>query len=452
MMMLRTTRRRTRRLLRAAALAPLALALAPLALALALMAPALPLAHALPTARAQDKSTTKAVRGELKNGLRLILRPVEGVKDVSVVVLYDIGGDLDPRGRSGMAHLLEHVYVTAAAGSTPARTAADFFQRYERQAELVDAAARMGDLKIEEADLERERPRLVEEVANMFGRMPMLGAQNLAGERVRPTPHGGRKGGLPGHVAAITVEEMHERWKRYYKPRNATLVLTGAIDPDGVAALVKKHFGEIPSGDELPEAPEIETPDEPKGSNGTPDEIEVTPLQTGQKPIACIGLRGPRPGDGDHAAFVVGAVRLMVAAFGGGAGHPDGITVGWTPIDDPERLRVAGPLKQGESPEEGIARLDAWMKEVLAPDLAQADRVSIANNLGFFFWPETYPDAFLQNLYGLGFGLGRHRQLGHDPVALDEALGDLKPVDFRRVVDTMFLGARRSAIVVKPTR
>ena len=44
--------------------------------------------------------------------------------------LYGVGGDHDPQGRSGLAHLVEHVYVTAAAGETPSRTAEEYFQRY----------------------------------------------------------------------------------------------------------------------------------------------------------------------------------------------------------------------------------------------------------------------------------------------------------------------------------
>ena len=422
----------------------------------------------------EDKSTTKAQHGKLDNGLRLILRPVQGSKEVSLVILFDIGGDHDPKGRSGMAHLLEHLYVTAAAGETPARTAVEYFKKYaaranaqtgddytvvaaqfpkaDLEAELADAAARMGDLKIEPADLLRERPRLLEEVANMFGRMPLLGVQNLAGEKIRPSPHGGRKGGLPEHVETITVEALRDRWTKLYKPRNATLIVTGAIEPEAVARLVKDAFGEIPEGEPVPEAPEIETPERPNGADDGPEVVEVEPLQPGQAAVACIALRGPRPGEPHYPAFVVAAARLMIAAFGMGAGGPDGLVVGWTPMDDPERFRVAGPLKDGESAKDAVARLDAWMRKTLKPDLAAADRMAIQNNLGFFFWPESYPDPFLQNLYGLGFGLGRHRQLGHEPGRLDEALGALEPVDFRRVVETMFLGARRSVVVVKPTR
>ena len=57
---------------------------------------------------------------KLNNGLTVILRSVPTANKVAFVVLYNIGENHDPIGKSGMAHLLEHMYVTAAASDTPA--------------------------------------------------------------------------------------------------------------------------------------------------------------------------------------------------------------------------------------------------------------------------------------------------------------------------------------------
>ena len=146
----------------------------------------------------------------LENGLTVILRPIKGTESTALVVLYAIGNDHDPAGKSGLAHMLEHVYVTAAAGQAKARTAEEFAGRYaegangqtgdrytvfatvfpknDLETELKDAAARMGDLRLTADDLARERPRLLTEVDNMFGDFPMLAAVNNARELVRPTP------------------------------------------------------------------------------------------------------------------------------------------------------------------------------------------------------------------------------------------------------------------------
>ena len=57
---------------------------------------------------------------KLENGLTIILRPVPMANQVALVVLYNLGDDHDPVGKSGRAHLLAHLYFTAAAGDTPA--------------------------------------------------------------------------------------------------------------------------------------------------------------------------------------------------------------------------------------------------------------------------------------------------------------------------------------------
>ncbi len=149
--------------------------------------------------RAPDAKPAAAVKFSLDNGLTVKIRPIQGAGNVALLVLYKLGGDHDPEGRSGLAHLVEHLYVTAAAGAVPARTAEAFFQRYragcnaqtgdrytvfatvfpkgDLEKELAEAAARMGDLRITAADLDREKPRLLDELSNMFGRHPYPGGR-----------------------------------------------------------------------------------------------------------------------------------------------------------------------------------------------------------------------------------------------------------------------------------
>ncbi len=57
-------------------------------------------------------------RFQLDNGLKVILRPIQVAQSTALVVVYGIGSDHDPDGRSGLAHFVEHLYVTAAAGDT----------------------------------------------------------------------------------------------------------------------------------------------------------------------------------------------------------------------------------------------------------------------------------------------------------------------------------------------
>ena len=53
---------------------------------------------------------------ELENGLTVLFEPIRGCGETALVVLYSIGGLHDPKGESGLAHLIEHVYVTVTCG------------------------------------------------------------------------------------------------------------------------------------------------------------------------------------------------------------------------------------------------------------------------------------------------------------------------------------------------
>src|SRR5262249_45843893 len=129
---------------------------------------------------------------------------------------------------------------------------ATVFPKELLEREVDEAAARMGDLRITADDLDREKPRLIEEIDNMFNGVPQLVAYNNARERSRPTPLGGRKGGIPEHVAALTLEAVQDRWQRYYKPKNATLVLAGAIDPTTARPMIVEKFARLPGGEPIP--------------------------------------------------------------------------------------------------------------------------------------------------------------------------------------------------------
>ncbi len=318
-------------------------------------------------ARAPEPPPAAATqRFRLDNGLTVRIRPIQGAGDVALLVLYNVGGDHDPLDRSGLAHLVEHLYLTAAAGAGPARTAEAFFQRYhaggnaqtgdrytvfatvfpkgDLEKELTDAAARMDDLRITAVDLDREKRRLLDEVANLFGRIPALGAVNTARELTRPTPRGGRKGGLPEHVNAITLDEVRARWERYYKPRNAILVLAGAVD-EAARQAVTARFAGLEPGDEIPEPGE---PDPPKA--GAVREEAVHSLQPQAEPVACIAFAAPEPGSELYAPFLVLVARLWAASAQPGGDRIGRPSVYFPLLEDPAVLGVSATVKPGEAP------------------------------------------------------------------------------------------------------
>jgi zinc protease len=407
----------------------------------------------------------------LDNGLTVRVRPIRGASDVALLVLYKVGGDHDPLGRSGLAHLVEHLYVTAAAGANPARTAESFFQRYragcnaqtgdrytvfatvfpkgDLEQELTEAAARMGDLRITAADLDREKPRLLDELANMFGRLPALGAVNVARELIRPTPRGGRKGGLPEHVSAITLDEVRAHWERYYRPKNAILVLAGAVDEAATRQAVTARFARLEPGAELPQPGE---PGAPKA--GAVRELSVRSLQPQAAPVACLAYAAPEPGSDLHAPFLVLVARFWAASAQPGAGGGAGTgrpSVYFPLLEDPAVLGASATAQPGETAARAIARLESFVGDTIAPPFRDDERASARQMFALFLGTAEIPDlALAQNPYGEGLSLARREQLGIDPLKLSRTIDALTERDVRRAADEIFTPARHAGAFLSP--
>jgi len=402
----------------------------------------------------------------LENGLTVVLRPVAGAEKVALLVLHPLGNHHDPEGQSGLGHLIEHCYVTAQGGPTPQRTMQEYVARYpggwnaqtgdrftvvacvfppERlEDELRDAAARLGDLRITKADLTREVPRVVAELANMYGGMPMLAAPNLARERVRPTPRGGRRGGRPEQVKGLTAEVLQERWAQFYRAKGTILVLAGAIDPTAIRDHVHHYFHTLPAGEAAPKPAEVPQPNLP-----VTETVEIQAVQPNAPAAACLAWAAPQPDDDLYAPFLVLVARLwqQVQAAGGGMGGP---MVRFAPLDDPHVVALVGPAT-GRTPEEAIAPLEKMLGAATAQPFSAADLTAARNAFGWMLGVADVPDAMLaRNPYGAALAAGRRVQMGIDPDTLRARLDAVTAEDVARAAATVFAPERRAAVVVVP--
>ena len=420
-----------------------------------------------PVNKAVHPAEPGSERFVLDNGLTVILRPIKGTESTALVVLYSIGSDHDPAGKSGLAHLLEHMYVTAAAGKASARSAEDFASRYPEGAngqtgdrhtvfaavfpgknletELKDAAARMGDLRLGAGDLARERPRLLEEVGNMFGDIPTLAASNHARELIRPTPGGGRRGGLPAHVNALTLTELQDHWKRYYKPRNAIVILAGAIDPSAVRKLITANFAQIAPGEELPTPTE---PAPPKGLGRIMALAVRSPVPDAES-TACLAYAAPAPGSDLYAPFLVLVSRLSARAFMLGATGPTGSPVYFTPLDDGAVISISTAPKPGESTTGTFKRLEDFVAQTIEPKLGIFERMTARRQFGPFLGLVELPDsALVNNPYGVAFSLGRRDQWKLKPADLISACDRVTDDQIRNAAREIFAPDRRARAII----
>jgi len=397
------------------------------------------------------------------NGLKVFLRPIDHCESIALVVVYSFGEGADPEGQSGLGHLIEHLYCMSAAGDIPARTAEAWFSAYapplgcnaqtgedytvfatvfrpdRLEAEIREAALRMSDLRIEQADLEREWPRMELELSNMHGGFARLAAMNRARELVRPSPTGARKGGVIEQIRTIPLEHIKARWAKYYRPNNARLAIAGGFEPAHARRLIERWFARLPSGEPAPAARP-----RPPGMSGVTDIITAqqhfgTPESDA---MVCKAFRAPLPGEEHYIALqsVVGGLyrKMMAQRSVSGPGAPQ---VFYMAVDDPSFIAVMAPVPSQVAPEKASAELDRWIASaVTVKDEAAA--VDTATPRGAFGplmgLPGTPELALAQNPYGLAFGLARADQLGIDAEELVAGLDKLTGQDLRRCAEAVF--------------
>ncbi|ANP45391.1 M16 family metallopeptidase [Candidatus Viadribacter manganicus] len=208
----------------------------------------------------------------LANGLRVYAMPDRNTANVSVQVWYDVGSVDDPAGRSGFAHLFEHIMFKSTrnmpeqffdrltedvGGYNNASTYDDFTNYYEvvpanhLQRVLWAEADRMGSLVVNEESFDSERDVVKEELrqrvlASPYGRLFYLFLPQVNYD-VHPY---GRPGiGSIEDLDAATVADVRAFHAQYYRPDNAILVVSGNFDQAQLDAWVDQYFGDIASPD-----------------------------------------------------------------------------------------------------------------------------------------------------------------------------------------------------------
>ena len=317
------------------------------------------------------------------------------------------------------------------------------FPEKQLDAELQDAAARMSDLHVTADDFDREKPRVVQQLGFMFGSSPPLAAQNNARELIRPTPRGGRHGGLPAEVKTLTLEDVQSYWQRYFKPKNAIIALAGAVDPATARQAINAHFARLAPGEQSPAPGD---PGQPK--YGVVKELTVNSRMPNAQPMACLAYAAPQPGSKSYAPFLVLIGRLWAGAEKLG-GDQSSFPVFFTPLDDGAIVAVSSPAKAGENAATALARLETFVRETIEPPLADSELAATQQQIGFFLGTFDLPDEVLQNVYGVAFSLGRREQLGIDSTALKRALQGVTEDDLRRVASEVFAPERHAGVFVK---
>jgi zinc protease len=372
------------------------------------------------TARADETFT-------LDNGLQVTLRSVPKAEQTAVVVLFNVGGDHDPAGQSGLAHLIEHCYVTAAAGTTPARTVEAMQRTYktwnaqtgndytviavvvpsaDAAKEIREQGARMGALTITAADVQRELPRLETELGNMYERNPVLAARNHARARIHPGPEGHRHGGVPAQLATLTAEQLQARWAALYKPANARLLVMGT-DAEQLKSEVEAAFGKVSRGSGIPVPAAMRAP-----KLGGTETLTISSDLPKATSIACVAVPAAPGTDRLYGAWCVALTRLWMTQSRQKKG-PGRVKIMHAPLDDRVALYGFTEVLGTEGGDAACNRIAKFIANSVSQPVSGFDRAfckkQFAPLLGTGVVQSPHRPA---QLYASAFGLGRLAQLG----------------------------------------
>jgi len=269
----------------------------------------------------------------LGNGLRVVVSPDRTAPLVTVGVYYNIGFRLEPQGRSGFAHLFEHMMfqgsenagkmmhiqiINASGGLLNGTTNYDVTNYFETvpsnalERVLWLEADRMRALKVDDENLRNQRDVVKEEVRvnvlnQPYGGFPWLDLPPIA---FRNWANAHNFYGDFADLDAATLGDVRTFFKTYYAPSNAVLVILGDVVPAEAMALAEKYFAQIPAGELAPKADASE-PEQAEERRGTVEE------KFGTLPAVAIGYRAPARRTRDWYA----AALLDQVLHGGRAGR-----------------------------------------------------------------------------------------------------------------------------------
>jgi predicted Zn-dependent peptidase len=254
---------------------------------------------AVPTVSAQTFSVPVAYK-KLPNGLRVVISENHAAPVVVVELMYRIGFRIEPKGRTGFAHLFEHLMfqgsehvakfehvriVNENGGTLNGSTRFDHTNYFEvmpsNALELAMwlEADRMRSLKITPEALKNQQDVVSEEVRVNVLNQP-YGAFEWLGLPQKANTNWYNAHNFYGDLAeleAANLDDVKKFYDTYYAPNNAVLVVSGDTTPDEVMKLAEKHFGAIPQRP-LPARPDIKEPPQTEEKNFTEsDKLARTP-------------------------------------------------------------------------------------------------------------------------------------------------------------------------------
>jgi zinc protease len=405
----------------------------------------------------------------LANGLQVVFLEDHSTPIVHAEVWYHVGSKNERPGRTGFAHLFEHMmfkgsknvepeghpsWISSVGGQSNAYTNEDstvFWQTFPAQylpLVLWLEADRMASLRIEEKIFQTEREVVKEERRMRVENQPYGRLNEIVYDQafsVHPYKH--PTIGSMKDLEAASIEDVRDFFRTYYVPNNATLVLVGDFDTKEATGLVQQYLGRIP-----------------KSARPVPRDIPQEPPQTKERrvrleenwplPVVVVAYHITFDGNPDsyplHIASkvlsdgessriyrkLVYETQLALAAFGGG-----------NIIEDPNLFFAVAIVQPGQKPEDAVNALIGELDRLRTQPISQ-DELQQAKNQ----WTRDYilsRESNKEKASQLG-----HAVVIHNDVKTADGEFDIfmntTAADVQRVAQTYFKPENRLVLTIMP--
>ncbi|OFW07888.1 MAG: hypothetical protein A3H96_04870 [Acidobacteria bacterium RIFCSPLOWO2_02_FULL_67_36] len=406
---------------------------------------------------------------KLKNGLRVIISEDHTAPVISVVVTYNTGSRDERKGRTGFAHLFEHMMFKGSENVGPGEHFTQIFNNggsmngttnqertlyYETlpsnqlDLALFLEADRMASLDITTENLDNQRNAVQEERRLGVDNQPYGKTFEAIDELAYENP--AYEHSVIGSMAdlnAASVDDVKAFFKTYYAPNNAVLSIAGDVKSAECLAKVRKYFEKIPA-------------------QPAPAPVDVTePVQTAERrktledplarlPRIDIAYHVPPAlspdddgltvlasvlGSGRSSRFYESIVRQQQLASSVGASS--------TSNRGPGLFRISGMLLAGKSVDDVEKAIYAEIEKVKAGPIADFEMDKARNN-----WKRSQVSSIASSL-SRAIALGRYALFWNDPNLINtyaDRIAAVKPADVRRVASRYLVPANRTVVITMP--
>ncbi len=411
------------------------------------------------------------VRRQLENGLRVVMSPDRTVPTVAVAVYYDVGSRNEVRGRSGFAHLFEHMMFQGSANvgkgehfvlignrggranGTTSHDRTNYFETLpsnELALGLWLEADRMKSLAVTGENFENQRLTVKEERRQSYDDRPyansMLRINDLAYGDYWPYAHSTI--GDMQDLDDAPLEAVQQFFDAYYKPNNAVLAIVGDFDPDEAMELVRRYFGDIERGPIPPYEPGELEPQTAERTEVMTDRLADLPAfhvayhipQSRTEDHYALEVLGMVLGDGDSSRLYQELVKEKEIV--------SQLSIGTDDRRGPDLFSFFGVMASDHEPEEARTAIYAALEKVASEGITERELQKARNRLNAYF------------VFGLQSNLSRAKQLAEFELYWGNAeliraeLGRYLAVtaeDVKRVAGEYFAATNRTVLDVVPT-